>query len=83
MNRLVLLLLLVLFPSAAKADYFLWQDPESGLTMTFPDTWKEQNNRAPDDVLTISGPSAGGDPVCTIKVSDDRRYMIYPPEYGD
>lgn len=81
--RLFLLFVLILFPSAAKADYFLWQDPDSGLTVTFPDTWKEQNNRNPDDVLSISAPSDGDDPTCQIKVSEDRRYMIYPSDFGD
>ena len=80
---LFLLLFVVSLPFNAKADYFLWQDPKSGLTVTFPDTWKKQNNRNPDDVLTIAGPSGGKNPVCTIKVSDDKRYVIYPPHFGD
>ena len=67
---------------AAQADYFLWQDAQSGLSVTFPDTWKEQNNRNVDEVLRIAAPSDGGDPVCSIKVSDDHRYSIYPPKYG-
>lgn len=79
-----LIFLIVLFApfQVAKADYFLWQDPKSGLTATFPDTWKEQNNRKPEDVLTVSGPSNGDDPKCVIKVSDDKRYTIFPSDYG-
>lgn len=67
----------------AVADYFLWQDPSSGLTVTFPDTWKTQNNRGVNDVLTVSAPSNGDDPTCKIEVSEDKRYMIYPVDFGD
>lgn len=77
-----ILCLSVILHKPALADYYLWQDPKSGLTVTFPDTWKTQNNRNPDDVLSISAPSAGDDPTCKIKVSEDRRYMIYPARYG-
>ncbi len=87
MNRLVLFLIVFSFPfiaaKNARADYFLWQDAKSGLTVTFPDTWKKQNNQQPDGVLRISAPSDGDDPVCEIKISEDKRYLIYPSEYGD
>jgi hypothetical protein len=76
------LLLFVTASLPAHADYFLWRDPDSGLTVTFPDTWKKQNNNNPDDALSISAPSAGDDPTCKIKISEDRRYVIYPPRYG-
>lgn len=84
MTRISLLLLsaLVLFPSMAKADYFLWQEPKSGLTVTFPDTWEKQNNKNTLDVLTIEAPSKNNNPVCTIKVDNDKRFTIFPPEYG-
>lgn len=70
-------------PSVAKADYYLWQDAKSGLTVTFPDTWKKQNNQNPDTVLTIEAPDNLGKPICKINVSDDHRYVIFPPKYGD
>ncbi len=81
--RLFLFLLLVGVPVSVKADYFVWQDAQSRLSLSFPDTWKVQNNRNPRDVLTISGPAGGDDPVCTIKTNEDKRYVIYPPELGD
>lgn len=76
------LTLIVLFPAAARADYFHWRDPESGLTITFPDTWNQQNNRKPEDKLTVMAPSDNDQPVCKVKVTDDRRYVIFPPELG-
>lgn len=69
--------------SIARADYFLWQDEKSGLTITFPDTWKMQSTRGSDEVLRITAPSEGDNPVCTVKVSDDGRYKIFPADYGD
>ncbi len=66
----------------ALADYFLWEDKDTGLTVTFPDTWKKQINSNPDDILTIMAPSATGNPMCKIKAVEDKRYAIYPAEYG-
>ncbi len=78
----LLLAALVFLPSVAHADYFHWRDPASGLSITFPDTWKEQTNRKPEDKLTVMAPSDTAQPVCKVKVVDDRRYVIYPPDYG-
>jgi hypothetical protein len=73
---------LLLAPTSAHADYFLWKDPASGLTISFPDTWKVQSSRKSDEVLTVMAPSDNDQPVCKVKVRDDRRYVIFPPEYG-
>lgn len=81
--RLFLFLLLLIFPTTAKADYFVWQDAESRLSASFPDTWKIQSNLNRSDILTIAGPSDGENPLCTIKAEKDNRYIIYPKEYGD
>lgn len=87
MNRVFLFLSLlavsIVASQGAKADYFFWKEPKSGLTMTFPDTWERQSNRNPDEVLRISGPSNGDNPVCTVKITGDNRYTIFPPDYGD
>ncbi len=82
MLRTLLFSALLLFPAAAKADYFLWEDPVSHLTITFPDTWKTAHNQKPDDILTILGPSEHGFPKCVVKTRDDKRYVIFPPQYG-
>lgn len=70
-------------PQGAKADYFLWEEPKTGLTITFPDTWKRQSAQHPDEVLRVAGPSEGGNPICTVQIADDNRYTIFPPDYGD
>ena len=82
MLRIFLFIAVLCFPLAAQADYFLWEDPKTGLTVTFPDTWKTQTNVNPDDILTISGYSADADPVCTIKAVKDGRYKMYPADFG-
>lgn len=82
MTRILFAIALLLIPTAAQADYFLWQDPKSGLTMTYPDTWEKQNNQNPDTVLTIEGPANLDKPQCKVSVSDDSRYVIFPPKYG-
>jgi hypothetical protein len=79
---LFLLFVPAFVPITAKADYFVWQDAESRLSVSFPDTWKMQNNRNISDILTVVGPSEGDNPVCTIKAEDDKRYTIFPKEYG-
>lgn len=66
----------------ARADYFVWQDPDSGMTVTFPDTWKIQSNRKPDDTLIIAGDSLADKPLCQIRVNEDRRFVIFPPKLG-
>jgi hypothetical protein len=78
--------LLVLFSAGichapAKADIFVWQDPESGLSLTFPDTWAVQNNQSPDTIFTIRAPSETDEARCVIKIRPENRFLIYPPRY--
>lgn len=80
-KALILAAVLVL-PTAAKADYFVWQHAKTGLTITFPDTWKMQNNAGDNTILTIAGSSYSEQPQCKVEVRDDGRYTIYPARYG-
>ena len=70
-------------PTIAKADYFVWADEKTGLSLTFPDTWKLQNNTNPDTIATIAGPDDTAMPVCRVDARDDKRYTIFPARYGD
>lgn len=81
--RFLPLLLVILFPSVAKADYYVWQDPKTGMSLTMPDTWKRQNNVNPDTLFTAAGPSNVDQPMCRVDVMDDKRYTIFPARYGD
>lgn len=80
---LPILLLCLLVPTLAKADYYVWKDEKSGMTATFPDTWKVQSNLHAETILTIMAPSEKDQPVCKINVRDDKRYTIFPARYGD
>ncbi len=73
---------ILLLPLSAKADVFVWEDPESGLTLSFPDTWSVLNNQAPDDILTVKAPSATDEAVCRVRIRPDARYVIFPPRYS-
>lgn len=71
------------FAGVARADYFVWEDPKSGLTLSYPDTWKMVSQRQPDEVFAIIAPSSTGeDAVCRVRVRDDKRYLVYPPHLG-
>lgn len=83
MLRLFIFVVVLAMPTLAKADYFVWQDDKTGLTLTFPDTWKLQNNANPDTIATIAGPSDNAQPVCRVDARDDKRYMIFPVRYND
>ncbi len=68
------------FAAQAKADYYVWQDSKTGVSLSWPDTWKVVSNADADDVITIMPPSGRGHAACRVRARDDRRYMIFPPE---
>ena len=67
----------------AREDYYVWGDPDSGLTLSFPDTWKIVSSADDDDVLTIMAPSGRAHAACRVRVNLDRRYVVYPQQYRD
>jgi hypothetical protein len=69
--------------SASQADYFVWQDGETGVSLSYPDTWRQATNVAPDDVLTLFAPNDnGGEPQCRVRARDDKRFEFYPVQYS-
>lgn len=81
--RLFIFIFVLSLPSIAKADYFAWQDEKTGLSITFPDTWKMQNNAGDNTILTIMGASDNDQPVCKVDAVADKRYTIFPARYGE
>ncbi len=69
--------------SVARADYFVWQDAGSGVSLTYPDTWRVVSNEQPHDVVTIVAPSGRAHAACRIRVRDDMRQAIFPPSYNE
>ncbi len=78
----VFALSLGLAASAAKADVFYWQDPESGASLSFPDRWETVNNQNPGDVLTIRAPGDNEFAECRLNVQPEGRFKIYPISYS-
>ncbi|MBU0801057.1 MAG: hypothetical protein KKA05_08635, partial [Alphaproteobacteria bacterium] len=81
--RLSALALILTFtaPQAAKADYFVWNDPQTGVQITYPDTWKVVHSQDTNDVVTIMPPSGRANAQCRVRANDERRFLIYPPRY--
>lgn len=70
------------FAVQAKADYYVWQDAKTGVSLSWPDTWKVVSNADADDVLTIMPPSGRGHAACRVRAREDKRYLVYPPHYS-
>lgn len=81
--RLFIFCAVLALPTMAKADYFVWKDDKTGLSMTFPDTWKMQSNAAIDTIMTVGGPSDNDQPQCRIDARSDKRFIIFPVRYND
>jgi hypothetical protein len=78
----MMIMAFMLVPHAASAEYFVWQDPKTGASLTFPDTWRTINNQKPDDLVTLIGPSRNDRPICRLRARDDARWLNYPIEYS-
>lgn len=78
---MVTALLLAFAP--ARADTFIWQDPQGDFSMSFPDTWRVQTPDNANTSLRIAGPIAEEKPVCSMQVSHDGRALIYPKRLVD
>ena len=61
----------------AKADYFVWEDPKTGMSLSFPDTWDITNNQDPGDVVTVAAPSGRANSICSISSNEDKLYAIF------
>lgn len=78
---MTILLALTAFVPAARADYIVWEDPKSGMTLSYPDTWRMGSQRQPDEIISLIAPSTArnDDAVCRARVREDKRFLIYPP----
>lgn len=83
LTRLLIFIFVLTLPGVARADYFVWKDGKTGLSLTFPDTWKVQSSVNPDTIMTVMGPSDTAQPTCRVDVREDRRYTIFPADHGD
>ncbi len=82
LTSLMTLALLTGTASVAKADYFVWEDTKSGMTLSYPDTWQVENGQDPDDLVTLAAPSGRANAYCRIRSHEDKRYAIFPPRFN-
>ena len=75
------LLLSFAAPQAAKADYFVWNDAQTGLQVTYPDDWRQVHSQDYNDVITVMAPGGRHHASCRVRVDDERRFLVYPPRY--
>lgn len=68
---------------SAKADVYVWQDAQTGLVLSYPDTWSIVSNNSPDDILTIHAPSGRAHAMCRARVRNDERFLIYPTRFSE
>lgn len=66
---------------AAQADYSVWRDVNTGMSLSFPDTWQMVSNADPDDVITIMAPAGRANAQCRVRTRADGRYATFPPRY--
>lgn len=64
--------------STAAAEIFQWRDPETKLTVMYPDTWRSIHHQKPDEILSVVAPGQNDFAGCRIRVNEDRRFVIYP-----
>ena len=74
---LICFLFLGSFP--AKAEVFVWTDPEFGITLSFPETWMRQAQAPGDLKLHILAPQGMDLAACRVFASDDGRFLYVPP----
>ncbi len=66
--------------SPVKAEYFVWQDRVSEISFSYPDRWTAIHAQKPDEVIRIVAPGAGDYATCRLRVRDDGRFKIHPPQ---
>jgi hypothetical protein len=76
----VLTLTAVLPASSARAEYFVWQDRLSEVSLSYPDRWAAIHTQKPDEVIQIAAPGDGDYASCRMRVRDDGRFKIHPPQ---
>lgn len=82
----LLLVFVVAGIPVAKADVVTWKDQKSGISLVYPDTWRQIHNQKSDDIFTIAAPLASDDRAertqCRVRVREDRRFAIYPAQFA-
>ena len=68
--------------SSARAEIYVWQDAVTDVSVTIPDTWLMVHNQNPDDEMTFFAPGENDHASCKLRVSQDRRFVIFPQRFS-
>ncbi len=66
----------------AQAEVFFIEDQNDRFSITFPDLWDRISDQKSDDKLTVAGQGVNDHAICRVRVRNDRRFIIYPSEFG-
>lgn len=61
-----------------KAEIFVWQDPVTKMSLSFPEEWRPQSLDNQEERLFILHPQAHDMASCTVLAHEDRRAMMIP-----
>ncbi len=76
----IIIFLLFCITDTAHADYYLWEDSRSGITLSFPDSWQMGSAIDPSTIIRLKAPApAEHYTTCRVRTQEDRRYLSYPP----
>lgn len=78
----VVSVVLAVFVSPAQAERFFWQDPKSGATLSYPDSWTRISDHYSGDVITVRAPGEFDFAECRLNVQPEGRFKIYPVGYS-
>ncbi len=78
----VLSIALIMLAQNAWAGIFVVDSGDSGVTLSYPDSWHRVSPQLPDEEIVIDAPDNGDSASCRVRVRDDRRFAIYPVRYS-
>ena len=73
---------LIVGSQSVQADEFVWRDPATKMTVSYPDTWRQVSNKNAGDVLTVRAPGENEVAECVISTADEGRFKIFPVKYS-
>ena len=84
MKKLALLsaALIALVATSAKAEIFVWKDPQFDIKVTYPDNWMRQAQLDDDLRLFVLAPQGMDHAACRLYASHDGRFMDAPAYAG-
>ena len=80
---LFIAIVLLFTAHSARAGYYVWNDPDTGVSLKVPDTWRLISKRHVDEIAVFHAPGNAQHAQCSVRVRDEPRYRIYPEHLSD